>query len=115
MVPSLPPCGSLGLWSCIALALVLSPLGLWSCALALTLTLILALVLALALAVALVLAPASCKTKLVDHTIGGWGGGRQTLSPGPYIYMIAVAPMFASIMAFAMAWLQRLGSHTLAE
>ena len=87
MVPSLPPCGSLGLWSCIALALVLSPLGLWSCALALTLTLILALVLALALAVALVLAPASCKTKLVDHTIGGWGGGRQTLSPGPYIYI----------------------------
>ena len=80
MVPSLPPCGSLGLWSCIALALVLSPLGLWSCALALTLTLILALVLALALAVALVLAPASCKTKLVDHTIGGWGGGRQTLA-----------------------------------
>ena len=45
----------------------------------------------------------------------GVGWGAPDPGPGPYIYMIAVAPMFASIMAFAMAWLQRLGSHTLAE
>jgi hypothetical protein len=60
------------------------PVDLWACgpvalALALALALNLALVLALALAVAqaLALTPASCKTKLVDHTIGGWGGHRK--------------------------------------